>query len=71
MPIVSKHARPLRGPDCTYSIAGKRGSQRNVSAGRSDTSSVTVAATSIAVPHTSPSPWAKWTSPTDSKAPGT
>ena len=32
---------------------------------------MTAAAISIPVPHTSPSPWAKWTSPSESSAPGT
>ena len=48
----------------------KRGRRRPASFTRSKVST-TVIGLSIAVPQTSPSPWAAWVSPTENKAPAT
>jgi hypothetical protein len=66
MPVVAKQGPPRAG-GARY--AGSSGAQRG--AFRSSKRRVTAASTSIPVPQTSPSPCAKWTSPTEKSAPGT
>ncbi len=80
-------ARRRSGPSPSSSgipVVAKRGATRlrrrrrtrgsaapSVGAFRTPSRTVTAAAISIPVPHTSPSPCAKWTSPSESSAPGT
>ena len=62
-------SRSRRGPAAAgVSQAGKRGRQPSR---RRPTRTVALPPVSIAEMHTSPSPWAKWRSPSDSSAPGT